>query len=176
MGKELAESYRYCPACGHPRESYEPVRPFRCSSCSHSTFFGPVSAVGAVVADNQGRVLLLRRANDPGKGLLGMPGGFVDHGETAEAALRREVLEEIGLTVESLEYLTSEVNSYVYRGISLPVLDMFFMVQVQEGHIELVDGEATSWIWTELSDAVLEEMAFVSNRRALKYYRDSRLR
>jgi ADP-ribose pyrophosphatase YjhB (NUDIX family) len=105
-----------------------------------------------------------------------MPGGFVDHGETAEAALRREVLEEIGLTVESLEYLTSEVNSYVYRGVSLPVLDMFFMVQVQEGQIELVDGEATSWIWTELSDAVLEEMAFVSNRRALKYYRDSRLR
>jgi hypothetical protein len=53
---------------------------------------------------------------------------------------------------------------------------MFFMVQVQEGQIELVDGEATSWIWTELSDAVLEEMAFVSNRRALKHYRDSRLR
>jgi ADP-ribose pyrophosphatase YjhB (NUDIX family) len=119
---------------------------------------------------------MLRRANDPGKGLLGLPGGFVDHGETAEAALRREVFEEIGLSVKSLEYLTSEANAYVYRGIRLPVLDMFYIVDLQEGQIELVDGEATSWIWTELSDAVLEEMAFVSNRRALKYYRDSRLR
>lgn len=176
MGRELAESYRFCPACGHPRESFEPVRPFRCLQCSHSTFFGPVSAVGAVVADSHGRVLMLRRANDPGKGLLGLPGGFVDHGETAEAALRREVFEEIGLSVKSLEYLTSEANAYVYRGIRLPVLDMFYIVDLQEGQIELVDGEATSWIWTELSDAVLEEMAFVSNRRALKYYRDSRLR
>jgi ADP-ribose pyrophosphatase len=140
----------------------------------HSTFFGPVSAVGAVVTNAQGQVLLLRRANDPGKGMLGMPGGFVDHGETAEGALKREVFEEIGLTVRSFEYLTSQPNAYVYRGITLPVLDLFYTVEVEEGQIELIDGEITSWIWTELSDHVLDQMAFVSNRSALKFYRDTR--
>jgi len=174
MGKELAETYCYCPACGHHRESFEPVRPFRCSQCSHSSFFGPVSAVGAVVTNDQGHVLLLRRANDPGKGLLGMPGGFVDHGETAEVALRREIYEEIGLSVKALEYLTSEPNAYVYRGVTLPVLDLFYKVEVEDGQIELIDGEISSWIWTELSDEVLEQMAFVSNRRALRYYREFR--
>jgi ADP-ribose pyrophosphatase len=173
MGKQLAETYRYCPACGHPRESFEPLRPFRCASCSHATFFGPVSAVGAVVTNEFGQVLLLRRANDPGKGMLGMPGGFVDHGETAEVALKREVLEEIGLTVKSIEYLTSEPNAYVYRGVTLPVLDFFYIVEVDEGPIELVDGEITSWIWTELTDDVLDQLVFVSNRRALERYRDS---
>jgi mutator protein MutT len=175
MGKELAETYRYCPACGHPRESFEPLRPFRCTNCMHATFFGPVSAVGAVVTNDQGQVLLLRRANDPGKGMLGMPGGFVDHGETAEVALKREVLEEIGLTVKSFEYLTSQPNTYVYRGITLPVLDLFYTVEVHHGQIELVDGEITSWIWTELSDHVLDQLAFVSNRAALKFYRDNRM-
>jgi len=174
MGKELAQIYRFCPACGHPRESFEPLRPFRCTRCNHATFFGPVSAVGAVVTDSQGQVLLLRRANDPGKGMLGLPGGFVDHGETAEVALKREVLEEIGLRVRSFEYLTSQPNVYVYRGISLPVLDLFYTVEVEVGPIELVDGEITSWIWTELSDHVLDQMAFVSNRAALKFYRDLR--
>jgi NADH pyrophosphatase NudC (nudix superfamily) len=106
--------------------------------------------------------------------MLGMPGGFVDHGETAEVALKREVLEEIGLTVKSIEYLTSEPNAYVYRGVTLPVLDFFYIVEVDEGPIELVDGEITSWIWTELTDDVLDQLVFVSNRRALERYRDSR--
>lgn len=174
MGQELAESYRYCPACGQPRASFEPLRPFRCDRCSHASFFGPVSAVGAVVTNSQGQVLLLRRANDPGKGMLGMPGGFVDQGETAEVALKREVFEEIGLTVKSFEYLTSEPNAYIYRGITLPVLDLFYIVEVEDGQIELIDGEITSWIWTELTDDVLDQMAFISNRRALKHYRQTR--
>jgi NADH pyrophosphatase NudC (nudix superfamily) len=106
--------------------------------------------------------------------MLGMPGGFVDHGETAEVALKREVLEEIGLRVRSFEYLTSQPNAYVYRGITLPVLDLFYTVEVEDGPIELIDGEITSWIWTELSDHVLDQMAFVSNRAALKFYRDLR--
>jgi ADP-ribose pyrophosphatase YjhB (NUDIX family) len=173
MGKELAKTYCYCPACGYPRDSFEPLRPFRCNRCAHSTFFGPVSAVGAVVTNSHGQVLLLRRANDPGKGMLGMPGGFVDHEETAEVALKREVLEEIGLTVKSLKYLTSEPNAYVYRGVTLPVLDLFYVVEVEDTPIELVDGEATSWLWTELSDEILDQLVFVSNQRALRYYRDS---
>jgi hypothetical protein len=93
---------------------------------------------------------------------------------TAEVALKREVLEEIGLTVKSIEYLTSEPNAYVYRGVTLPVLDFFYIVEVDEGPIELVDGEITSWIWTELTDDVLDQLVFVSNRRALERYRDSR--
>ena len=152
--KELAETYRFCPACSHPRDHFEPVRPYRCTQCGHSTFFGPVSAVGAVVTNEDGLVLLLRRANDPGKGMLGMPGGFVDPGETAEIALRREVLEEVGLKVKSMRYLTSEPNGYVYRGVVLPVLDLFYVVEVESKQISLEDGEITSWIWTELTDEV----------------------
>ena len=60
---------------------------------------GSVRCVGAVVFDPDGRMLLVRRANEPGRGLWSLPGGRVEPGETDVAALVREVLEETGLTV-----------------------------------------------------------------------------
>ena len=71
------------------------------------------------------------RAKDPGKGLYGLPGGFVDVGETAEQALDREVLEEIGLQVRSRQYLASFPNEYAWQGFILPVTDLFFVVEVE---------------------------------------------
>ncbi len=100
-----------------------------------------------------------------------MPGGFIDPGESSEEALRREMLEEVGLTILSMQYLTSAPNRYVYRGIELPVLDMFYVVQVEHCDVEMRDGEITEWIWTELSNSILDQMAFVSNRYALEFYR-----
>lgn len=58
--------------------------------------------VGAVVLDEQGRVLLLKHRFRSGSG-WGIPGGFVHPREQPEAAIRRELREEIGLEVESIE-------------------------------------------------------------------------
>ena len=168
---ELAETYAFCPACGAKRSSYEPLRPFRCHACGHTTFFGPVGAVGGIVTNAGGQVLLLRRAHDPGKDKLGMPGGFIDHGESAEQALRREMMEEVGLTVRTMRYLTSAANSYNYRGVIIPVLDLFYVADVESGEIRTEDGEVSSWQWTDLDDEVLRQLAFESNRRALECYR-----
>jgi ADP-ribose pyrophosphatase YjhB (NUDIX family) len=60
---------------------------------------GNVACVGAIIRDDSGRVLLVRRANEPGRGLWSLPGGRVEPGETEEAAVAREVLEETGLVV-----------------------------------------------------------------------------
>ncbi len=60
----------------------------------------PIVGVGAVVLDEDGRVLLVKRAHEPLKGEWSLPGGAVEIGETLEGALRRELLEETGLAVE----------------------------------------------------------------------------
>jgi len=59
----------------------------------------PVRAVGAVIQRADGRLLLIKRGNEPGRGLWSLPGGRVEPGETDEAAVAREVAEETGLVV-----------------------------------------------------------------------------
>lgn len=58
-----------------------------------------VLAASAVICDPDGRVLLIKRGQDPGKGLWSVPGGSVDPGETLAEAAAREALEETGLEV-----------------------------------------------------------------------------
>jgi len=58
-----------------------------------------VPCVGAVIKDDTGRLLLVKRGHEPGKGLWSIPGGRVEAGESDAAALVREVREETGLAV-----------------------------------------------------------------------------
>ncbi|HEY1691576.1 MAG TPA: NUDIX domain-containing protein [Polyangiaceae bacterium] len=60
----------------------------------------PVTAVGAVVLDGAGRVLLVRRGRPPGAGSWTLPGGHVEPGEGLRDAVVREVLEETGIAAE----------------------------------------------------------------------------
>ena len=91
---------KFCPGCGFPlarTESAGKVRP-ACSKCRRIIYYDPkVAAV--VVVGRDDRVLMVRRANQPGYGLWSVPGGYVDRGEVVEAAAAREVREETGLEV-----------------------------------------------------------------------------
>ncbi|MGY1637743.1 NUDIX hydrolase [Geodermatophilus sp. SYSU D00742] len=60
-----------------------------------------VACVGAVVHDGQGRLLLIRRGHEPSRGRWSVPGGRVEAGESPQAAVEREVLEETGLRVRA---------------------------------------------------------------------------
>jgi len=129
--------------------------------------------VGGIITNPSGQVLLIRRAKDPGKGKLGMPGGFIDHGETAEEALAREIHEEVGIEVSIMRFLMTAPNHYAYQGIELPVLDLFFHVPLDfDPIVRAQESEVTDYLWTPLTNEILEQIAFVSNRQALEAYRD----
>lgn len=69
------------------------------------TYKTPGITVDCVVFDDRDRLLLIRRRNPPFAGRFALPGGFVDYGETTEAAARRELLEETGLTAKDLRLI-----------------------------------------------------------------------
>lgn len=165
--KPMEQAFRYCPRCGTPGEGCGEI-PFRCDQCGFAFFFGPVTAVGGILWNDQGEVLLIRRARNPGAGLFGMPGGFVDQNETAQEALRRETTEEVGLVIETMEFLTTLPNRYTYEGLTTAVLDIFFTCYVPsfdgvQIHPDEVSG---TWIGTPSAEQ-WDQMAFHSNRMAL---------
>jgi predicted amidohydrolase YtcJ len=98
-------SFRFCPRCGGGPSVPGPAPVFTCRACGFHYHFNPALAAGVIVEDSEGRLLLIRRAKEPGRGLLGVPGGFVDVGETAEASARRETLEETGAPTRSIPRL-----------------------------------------------------------------------
>jgi mutator protein MutT len=163
-------AFTFCPRCGEAHRSPGET-PFRCAACGWSYYFGPVAAVGALVINDQQQLLLVKRAHEPGRGLLGLPGGFVDAGETAEEALRREVQEETGLEIRHPILLVSFPNHYHHGGFAIPVLDFFFQCRVVDPQqLQLADGELSASQWTRPTADQLSRMAFASNRRAIEIW------
>jgi len=119
---------KFCPKCGSPRFVSAGERCLKCSDCNFIMFINASAAVAALIENEKGQILLTVRGIEPGYGMLDLPGGFVNPGETAEDAVRRELNEELGIKVTSLQYLFSAPNEYIYKGLSVFTLDMAFRV------------------------------------------------
>ncbi|MCP4887676.1 MAG: NUDIX domain-containing protein [Rubripirellula sp.] len=168
--KRIEHHYHFCPQCG-VKNNCPTEGPFRCKPCGFTQFFGPVAAVGALIRNERDELLLVRRARNPGKGRWGLPGGFIDRGESVETAMRREVREETQLEICDACYLTSFPNDYNYHGIVSPVVDLFYTARVIDpATIVLAKDELDLHIWVRPNAEQLEQMAFPSNRFAVEHW------
>jgi ADP-ribose pyrophosphatase YjhB (NUDIX family) len=172
MGAAPWELFRFCPRCGVARAAATATpEPFRCAACGFVFFFNPAVAVAALVLRDDGRALFIRRAKEPAKGRLALVGGFVDPGESAEEALRREVREEVRLELDDLRFLSSRPNDYSYQGTTYPVVDFVFVARARDPHqAAALDGVA-SLEWQDPHAVALDELAFASMRDAVARYR-----
>lgn len=98
--------HKFCPACGAPSETQDSGLMRRCTQCAVE-HFPRTDPVVIMLVEHEGRVLLGRQKRWP-TGMYSCLAGFVDHGETIEAAVRREVAEEAGITVENVRYHASQ--------------------------------------------------------------------
>jgi ADP-ribose pyrophosphatase YjhB (NUDIX family) len=95
-----SEDYKYCPRCATPvihEDRYGAIRAV-CPNCKWIHFFDPKVAA-AVLIEQDGRVLLVRRVGEPFRGFWTLPAGFINSGEDPAEAAARECLEETGLDV-----------------------------------------------------------------------------
>lgn len=157
----------HCPRCAAPAAAPHAV-PFRCAACGFVLFFNAAAAVAVFIQRGDDTVLFTRRAKDPGAGCLGLPGGFVDFGETAEQALRREVHEEIGVALGPLRYLASFPNQYAYAGVTYHTLDVFFVADLPEDAAPRALDAIESLCWLDPATVAREEIAFPSMRAAMR--------
>jgi len=122
---------KHCPKCGSPKFNYSGEHSFKCELCGFHFFYNSAAAVAALVTDESGKLMLVTRGVEPDYGKLDLPGGFIDPLETAENAVRRELDEELALKVNTMEYLGSAPNEYVFSGYTVFKVDMAFKVTAE---------------------------------------------
>jgi NADH pyrophosphatase NudC (nudix superfamily) len=163
IDRGLGTVFKYCPKCGAAALRGVGLKLLRCTACGFELYLNPAAAVAGVIVDEQGRMIVLVRGKEPGKGRWDLPGGFVDPGDTAEEALWREVREEIGLEVKGLRYLGSWPNVYEYMGVRYRTLDLGFVCEVADAsHAAPREDEITDVLFLSPPQIDLDRFAFRS--------------
>ena len=119
---------KFCPKCSSSEFKTSGTRSLKCKSCGFHLFFNSSAAVAALVNNGNGKLMLVTRGIEPDYGKLDLPGGFIDPGETAENAIKRELMEELGMNISALKYLSSAPNEYIFSEYSVFTTDLAFEV------------------------------------------------
>jgi 8-oxo-dGTP diphosphatase len=164
--------YRFCPSCGGSLESRllktgDPER-LVCGACGFVFYLDPKVAVGTIIRTGDSRLVLVRRAIEPGYGLWVFPGGYVDRGEQITSAAIREAREEAGLDVR----LDGLVNIYSYPG--RPLIVIVYAATVVGGEL-CTDEECLEARLFSAEDIPWNALAFPSTHDALQEYLGGRL-
>lgn len=159
--------FRYCPKCGSHHFEIHNDKSRQCTDCGFVYYFNPSAATVALILNEQNELLVCRRAKEPAKGTLDLPGGFIDMAETGEEGVAREVKEETGMEVIKAEYLFSLPNIYVYSGFSVHTLDLFFRCTVADTlHFKAMD-DAEELFFLPLEEIRTEDFGLDSIRKGL---------
>lgn len=163
----------YCPSCGS--ESFEICndKAKQCRVCGFTYYFNPSASVACFIKDKSGNLLLVRRANEPAKGTLDLPGGFADMNETAEEIVSREVMEETGLRITNSRYLFSIPNIYPYMGFEVHTLDLFFECYADNFDTAKAADDAAEIVILSPSQLNPDDFGLQSIKKAIKRYQNS---
>ena len=160
-------SFRFCPCCGSPLTP-RCLKPgdrerMACTVCAFVLYLDPKVAVGTIITAGDGRLVLVRRAIEPGYGLWVFPGGYVDRGEHVVDAAVREAREESGLIVR----IDGLVNIYSYAGTT-PIIIVYSGTAI--GGELCTDDECLEARLFGAQEIPWDALAFRSTRDALIDY------
>jgi ADP-ribose pyrophosphatase YjhB (NUDIX family) len=151
--------HSYCSYCGRAF-AVDQAWPRACAACGNITYRNPLPVAVAVVPVDSG-LLMIRRAIPP-VGALALPGGFIDFGETWQAAMARELMEETGIAIEPAAFrehrvMSSSANLLVFgRAPAMRAADLPPFVPTAETSERLVVTAPPEGIAFPLHDQVVQ--------------------
>lgn len=160
-------SFAFCPHCGASVFNEDGPRSKKCANCGFNFYLNSAAAVAALITNSRGELLLTRRAFEPQKGTLDLPGGFAELDETLEEALKREIREELNTEIVNINYFTSQPNRYPFGGLTVHTLDCFFTAQVPENSNLEANDDVDSYEWFSAQNIELEQIGLPSIRKAV---------
>ncbi|MBF6057487.1 MULTISPECIES: NUDIX hydrolase [Thiomicrorhabdus] len=163
---------QFCPSCGDKAFSVKNEKHWRCQNCGFQYFHNMASAVAGIIVFGD-EILLTKRKFEPGKGMLDLPGGFVDYGESLEQAMARECEEELGVAQLDWQYLFSFPNQYLYAEVLYHTQDAFFLAEVANKPLVLARDDVAEALWVKKQQLDFSRIAFESVKRGLKAWLES---
>jgi len=157
--------YNFCPRCGtalNHEQLYGQLRAV-CPNCKWIHFIDPKVAAGVLVIQSD-RVLLVRRAVEPFRGLWTLPAGFVNSGEDPAEAAARECLEETGLSVSVTRVFEIIAGKEHPRGADFVIV---YEAEVLSGEMKAED-DADAVDWFDKNN--LPSLAFRATQKVLQSF------
>jgi ADP-ribose pyrophosphatase YjhB (NUDIX family) len=165
---------RHCPHCGHlleERRAFERLRPV-CPRCGF-VHFRDLKVGVSVLIEQEGQVLLVQRAVEPGLGQWSLPSGFVEWDEAPETAAVRECREETGLTVALTGLVRVRHYTDDFRG---PGISLTYAALVEAGSVQSGDDAQAARFFAPADLPPPGEIAFQGHRQTLERWRERSLR
>jgi len=159
--------FKFCPRCAtllNYEERFGKVRPV-CPKCGWIHFVDPKVAAAVLVTQGE-RVLLVRRVNEPFRGMWTLPAGFVNGGEDPAEAAERECLEETGLSVRVKRVYEIVSGREHPRGADFVIV---YEAEVLGGEMAASD-DADAVEWFDRSN--LPRLAFLATQKVLQSFYD----
>ena len=164
-------AFEFCPKCGSINfQSIDGDRSYHCKKCGFQYFINNSAAVACLIFNSSGELLLTRRAIEPQKGMLDLPGGFVEPMETAEAAVKREILEELNLIVTDMTYLVSFPNLYPFSNFVVPTVDLAFICKTANLDQLIPRDDVASVEFHRPENVNFNDLCAESMRQIIRFY------
>jgi ADP-ribose pyrophosphatase YjhB (NUDIX family) len=152
----MAQNLNFCSSCGAALRlgaiDGEDRERLSCAACGHIAYVNPRLVVTTLPITDDGRLVLLRRGIEPGRGAWAQPGGFLEVDETVHEAAIRETLEETGLQIEPGEIIG------LYTRLEAAVVTIAFEARVVGGSaaptreaLEVATFEPEAIPWPQLA-------------------------
>lgn len=135
------QAYKFCPRCASTLE-IKGSNILTCTQCKNRVFINASAAVGLIIENDKGQIMMAIRAQEPYKGAWDIPGGFIMPHESIEEAAIREAQEELSVTIKPGKIFANSPSIYNYQSVDVPVLDVYITATIESGRIKPSDDVA----------------------------------
>lgn len=161
------EAYKHCPRCAGSLKRVDTY--LMCDRCGFHVYNNPLACNAAIIENEKGEILLVKRKYDPLKGYWDLPGGFIEPGEDLKMSVEREVKEELGVDVRVGELVGHYADTYDYQGVRRPSYCAVVVATIQSGEPQPLD-DAELITYFSKKDVLKQRFAFPMLKIAVTEY------
>lgn len=128
MDKLPKKFFKFCPKCG---TAYAEGKALQCATCGFVVYENQATTVSALITNERGEVMLVRRAIEPGKGTWDVPGGFLNYDEEPADGIIREMEEELHVRFTPGRILCAYQSFYDSQGLAVSVTNVYYLGTIE---------------------------------------------